>query len=142
MGKIRDLTISIKERAARQEEDLLQIIRKHAKAIVDLNREQMDQSLTATGRPIGRYKSKAYARKKGRDTVDLFDTGDFQNEMFLASKKFPLEIFSDDPKTNALIAKYGKDIFGLTQENLLIASTEILKKDIAAYYKRLLTGKG
>jgi hypothetical protein len=55
--------------------------------------------------------------------------------------KFPLKIFSDDEKTQMLMDKYGTDIFGLTPDNMLVASTEILKKDIAAYYRKLLTGK-
>jgi hypothetical protein len=141
MGKIRELASKIRDRASRQEEELLRIIRAHAKEIVDLNRGQFDDSITATGRPLGTYKSEAYARKKGRSTVDLFDTGDFQDEMFLSSMKFPLKIFSDDEKTQMLMDKYGTDIFGLTPDNMLVASTEILKKDIAAYYRKLLTGK-
>lgn len=57
---------------------------------------------------------------KGQPTnrVTLRDTGDFHSSFYLQIGDDSFEIKASDEKTEALIKKYGRQILGLTDENL------------------------
>lgn len=72
---------------------------------------------------IGKYRNKNYAAKKyaqnplaGLGNVDLRLTGDFYSGIIIDPRDRAVIIDSDDPKTDALTKKYGKNIFGLNTE--------------------------
>lgn len=138
MGRVRQLVVSLRERAAKQEEELLAIVKKHEPELLDLNKEQLQGNQDSDGKSLGKY-SKKYAELKGEENVNLFLTGDFYYGFFFASEKFPVIIFSYDEKTEWLVNRYGENVFGLTKNNKLLAASTILKDDIAAYYKKLLS---
>ena len=90
--------------------------------VVNLQREQMMDGRNKLGEEIGTYRSIVYADMKhrmnprpGNGVPDLRLTGAFHDGIKLetspASKTYV--ITSTDPKTNALIKKYGSKIFGL-----------------------------
>lgn len=103
------------------------------KPLVFLQKEQMIKGLTSKGTRIGRYANKVYAsqkyklsRRAGFGYVDLWRTGDFQGDIYIIFKKKSLEFTSGDPKTPAILKKYGRDIFGLTKQNTADVSQKYL----------------
>lgn len=60
-------------------------------------------------------------KKKGQPTnrVTLHDEGDFAESIYLDVRDDYFEIKAADFKTEALIRKYGREILGLTHENIL-----------------------
>ncbi len=66
----------------------LQALRQNEQAVLDFNREQLQDSFDREGEPLGEYASIAYANMKGRITVDLKLTGDFYNAMYLKADEF------------------------------------------------------
>ena len=87
-----------------------------------LNREQMMAGLDAQEKPIAPAYSPYTKRLKQlagqpADRVTLFSTGAFQEAMFTRVEGDRLVTDSTDSKTDSLTAKYGEDIFGLTETN-------------------------
>lgn len=93
--------------------------------VLNLNKEQLEVGVKSNGSKIGEYKSENYAEYKydlnstaGFGNVDLYLSGDFFFEMKLEGKGgTEYEISSDDWKNDDLVDKYGKDIFGMTEES-------------------------
>lgn len=87
-----------------------------------LNREQMMAGVTSEEKTIAPAYS-PYTRRLKRlagqpdDRVTLFSTGAFQEGMFTRVEGDSLVTGSKDSKTDSLTAKYGEDIFGLTETN-------------------------
>jgi hypothetical protein len=101
-------------------------------AVVDTREELIDEQVqehlegkNSKGEAIGFYRSPAYAAKKhsmnqraGFGVVDLELTQSFHRETFVDVREDDFIIDSSDPKTAALIKKYGDKIFGLDPERL------------------------
>lgn len=95
--------------------------------IVDLNVEDQlyERGVNALGVSISDYKPYSpftveIKRMKGQPTnrVTLRDTGDFHSSFYVEAGNEQFEIKAADDKTASLIKKYGREIFGLTDENL------------------------
>ena len=50
--------------------------------------------------------------------VTLRDTGDFESSFYIRYSGDSFEITASDGKTDDLVRKYGKEIFGLNRDNL------------------------
>jgi hypothetical protein len=140
-NEIRNYQAKLRARAATIEEDLLTIIRSYEDEILDANREQMMQGLDAQGDSLGEYESEQYAIMKEAynplGVVDLRLTGSFHNLMRLYADSFPVYIWSEDGKTEEIVAKYG-DIFGLIEESgSWLNRTPRLKAAITEYLKNI-----
>ena len=93
--------------------------------LADLNIEQRLQGKDATGKEISPLlRSEAYARaKKAKGglapfgTPDLKDTGEFNSGQYVRYQKDRLIFDSKDKKNADLVAKYGEEIHGLTEES-------------------------
>lgn len=97
----------------------------------DLNIDQMEQGINARNQPITPAYTALTRRikaAKGQPTnrVTLRDTGDFHRAIFIQQQSDGFEFDSQDFKSNDLQEKYGVDIFGLTDENEIKLSEEIL----------------
>lgn len=68
--------------------------------------------------------------------VILFDEGDFYSGIFKGSNKGVLSLFSIDYKTEMLINRYGKDIFGFNNDSI-----EKLKEIVVPLVKEKITLK-
>lgn len=96
-----------------------------AEGYVRLQREQMMTGLREDGMLIFNLKtgsdqySKSYAKKKGKTSpIDLYDTGDFQGAIFLHNDDATTFVVdSADGKSGKLQENYGKQIFGLDDDN-------------------------
>ena len=59
--------------------------------------------------------------------VTLRDTGDFHSSFYIEAGTDSFMIKASDPKTLELMAKYGDEILGLTDEDANIVSHEMIK---------------
>lgn len=80
------------------------------------NRDDLSVGLLATSNPITPKYSPAYARKKGFTTPDLYVTGGFYRGIFAKVGPKTIDFGSTDEKAALLESKYGKFIFGLSQD--------------------------
>lgn len=93
-----------------------------AKDFTDKQREQLFSGIDAEGDQITpEYSPRTVAikKKKGQptDRVTLRDTGEFYAGIFLEPREDIYVIDSADEKTDALIKKYGEEIFDLAPKN-------------------------
>jgi len=102
--------------------EVRETIEETAESVADFNRKQLFEGIRATGADI----KPAYAPltilikdQKGQptDRVTLKDTGAFYEGIFVDVNSESFDIDSTDEKSEALKAKYGERIFGLTPEN-------------------------
>lgn len=87
--------------------------------------------------PYSDYTIKKKA-KKGQPTtrVTLKDTGAFHEAMFLVFDKDGFYITSSDEKTPDLIARYGDEIFRLTDKNFTRIIRKHVRKEFVKQLKR------
>lgn len=111
---------------------LKKAIVKNEKAILDINRKQMDRGETAQGTSIGQYKNLNY--KGRREPVDLLLEGPFRAEMYLEVDDTKTEFNSSNKKTPWLAKKYKKErIFGISTPGIPVVG-EIIKEDFQKEY--------
>lgn len=101
------------------------------------------RGITGTGEKIMSYapykpstiKSK---KKKGQPTtrVTLRDTGSFHKSMFLVFEPDGFYVSSTDSKTQALVEKYGPEIFRLTDKNLTRIIRSHVRKELVKRIKQ------
>lgn len=94
----------------------LRVIKENEDYAIELNQQQLHAGKDRIGIPLPMY-TPAYAKKKGRKLPDLYLTGQFWRDFTLNADKFPVEITSTDKKTAILIARYGANIFNLSEVN-------------------------
>lgn len=84
----------------------------------------------------------AIKEAKGQPTnrVTLRDEGDFQSSFFLEVGDKEFEIKAADWKTEELIKKYGRQILGLTDENIKILIWHYIFPDLITEAKKTIYG--
>lgn len=112
----------------------LDAVKSNEKAVLDLNRAQMYSGIKSDGKnikPQYTRKTKSIKRSKGQptDRVTLKDTGDFHNSVFISYSNDSFIMLATDSKTTKLKKKYGRDILGLTDQNV-IQTSQIIFDDI------------
>lgn len=139
MKKARELARRLKEATSERklEELVLKIVKEDEAYLTGLNKLQLFESLDSQGEPLGEYSSLAYANKKGRITVDLKLTGDFYDGFFIDTSELPIAFDSRDSKTELLVKKYGKEIFGLSEEHLKVYIRGRFKTRFQDYFRSL-----
>ena len=95
---------------------LIKAIEANTGAFLIENRLQMDRGLDSEGKSLGTYKRFSY--KNRFQPVDLLKEGPFRRKMTVQVNDIETRIFSQDEKEGKLVAKYGKDIFGVPDEAL------------------------
>ena len=117
--------------------------------ICELNSEQQlyDYGVNALGVEISSYQPYApltieikAMNGQPSDRVTLRDNGDFHDSFFVKFGKDGMEIDATDSKRDKLVRKYGKQIFGLTQESKTYVSNEIVKPELLDEIKAILYG--
>lgn len=105
------------------DELVLQAIQLNEKAMVQINREQMEVGKNAEGQSIGYYRSLSYANFKKNigsrspfRIPDLKLTGDFHKGMAMDVEDNKYFIYSTDDKAPDLTDRYGP-IWGIAPEN-------------------------
>jgi hypothetical protein len=106
---------------------VIQILRLHETDITNMNTaEQLyEKGETRDGVKIADFAPYApltvqIKQAKGQPTnrVTLLDEGDFHKSVYIIFREDGFEIVADDWKTEDLLRQYGKEIFGLSDENL------------------------
>jgi len=124
-----------------------QIVKRNSATILDLNRQSQlyEKGIDSDGFNIfPEYNHFTIEIKQllGQpyDRVTLFYSGAFYRSFYIKIDKenLSLEIFANDEKTPKLIRKYGKEIFGLTDENESFVNKEILKPELFKYIQQWL----
>ena len=127
-----------------------QIIWDNEAYIVDLNAEEQlfEQGINRLGVSISDYApyspvTIAIKEAKGQPTnrVTLRDEGDFESSFFLEVGDKQFEIKASDFKTEELIRKYGRQILGLTDENITILIWQYIYPDLINEAKKMIYGK-
>jgi hypothetical protein len=100
--------------------------------IIDYNQEQLqkygkDSNNELLPLPYAEMTIKIKTAKgQPTDRITLYDEGDFQNAFYVKYTNTDFSLWSTDGKTEKLVFEWGKNIFGLTDENL----TKLIRKDI------------
>lgn len=127
-----------------------QIILDNDAYILDMNAEVQlyEQGINRLGVDIMDYApysplTIAIKKEKGQptDRVTLHDEGDFAASFYLEVGDKQFEIKASDFKTEDLIKKYGRQILGLTNENIAELIWEYLFPDLMNKAKKVLYGK-
>lgn len=117
--------------------------------IIELNSEQQlyAEGINALGVDIMDYApyspyTIAIKEEKGQPTnrVTLRDEGDFEESFFLEVGTTQFEIRAADWKTQELIKKYGRNILGLTVENIGALIWEYIYPDLLKQAKEEIYG--
>lgn len=126
-----------------------QIIYDNEAYIVDLNAEEQlyEQGVNNLGVSISDYAPYSpvtieIKKAKGQPTnrVTLRDEGDFESSFFLEVGQNQFEIKASDWKTEELIKKYGRQILGLTDENIERLIWDFIYPDLLSKLKNELYG--
>ena len=131
-------------------EYIQQIIWDNDAYIVDMNAEEQlyEQGINRLGVDIMDYApyspvtieiKKALGQPTNR--VTLRDEGDFESSFFLEVGDKQFEIKASDFKTEDLIKKYGRQILGLTDENIAILIWQYIYPDLMDEAKKQIYGK-
>lgn len=152
MGKIDDLL----KRVVKFNDELTsgrlmqKIIWDNEAYIIDMNAEEQlfEQGINRLGVEISDYApyspvTIAIKEAKGQPTnrVTLRDEGDFESSFYLEVGDKQFEIKASDFKTEDLIKKYGRQILGLTDENISILIWKYISPDLMAETKKQIYGK-
>lgn len=112
--------------------------------IINLNTAQLSRGIDSLGKFLEEYASEEYAKFKksiGSEaplgTPNLKLDGNFYEGFRLFKDDDNYIIFSDDEKTNSLVFKYGSDIFGLTEESIIINKPNLLESYLIEFRKSL-----
>lgn len=118
--------------------------------IVDMNAEEQlfEQGINRLGVDISDYAPYSpytieIKEQKGQPTnrVTLRDEGDFESSFFLQVNDRQFEIKAGDFKTEDLIKKYGRQILGLTDENISELIWSYIYPELIDERNKLLYGK-
>ncbi len=117
----------------------------HQEDILDLNVAQLKVGKDALGNLLDRYESEIYdAFKKNvlgsqspEMIPDLILEGDFTEGFVLRSSGDDFLTLSTDEKDDRLRAKYGEDIFGLSEDSLEIIRPAILESFLIRFRQNL-----
>lgn len=115
--------------------------------LISKNKEQlMNEGVDSLNKKLRRYASNSYAARKnklnpfpGFGTPDLYRTGAFQRGFLLKlNTSNTFEIYSTDSKSKMLTEKYGKDVFGLTEDSKTEYRKEVMHPELVKEVKNIL----
>jgi len=121
MGRLHDIRLKSNAFVANMNVHISQSIESVEKKLVDLNKKQMLGSVDSDNKSLihastgSIYLSKPYAKRKNKVKPNLFDSGEFQKEMFLQTNENNNTWFIDSysSKSKHLVTNYGSNLFGI-----------------------------
>jgi len=120
------------------------IVKRNESEILDLNRRSQlyDKGIDSLGLDLKPYAFFTIQIKQllGQpfDRTTLNYSGSFYRGFKINVNDMTLSFDSDDSKTNDLIGKYGRNIFGLTTENQNKLNYEIIQPELLEYISQYL----
>lgn len=143
------LANNIQELSGKIPEFLMEIVKEHEYVILDMNTQEQlfEQGVNRLGvklsdfAPYADYTLQFKAMKnQPTDRVTLHDTGRFAGSFYLVVNSHGFEIEAGDAKTRDLVAKYGSEIFGLTEENKKILISEYIMPELVKKLNEAING--
>lgn len=130
------------------ENDMPSIVEKvtlsNSSKIIELNRslQLYQKGIDSEGSKLQKYSKITVQFKRQKNQLfkhtTLKDTGMFYNGFRIIVKNNILYITSTNDKTDDLMSKYGRNIFGLTNENKVTMFNEIITPDLCDYLNKLI----
>lgn len=125
------------------EERVITISRSFEAEIIDMNTGQLEDGETNQGQGITpgyRPLTVSIKRQKGQPTnqVTLKDEGDFHRSFFVNYGRLYFALGANDEKAEKLERKYGKDIYGLTNDNQ-DELAEMIKPELIESFAKTVT---
>lgn len=111
-----------------------------AAKFAEMNVNQMLDSLRSDNKVITPEYTPKTAKRKGFEFPNLFDTGDFQGDVFFISDGVDYFLTSGDWKTPLLIDKYTDKIFGIPDQRIPQAQQIALSSLARIYNQEVLNG--
>lgn len=146
MKKLDDLISRLKNFEDEIIKVIEEVVREFDYIILDMNAEDQlfQRGITSTDVEIASFAPYApltveIKRLKGQPTsrVTLRDEGNFHHSFYIEYQSDGFRITASDWKTYDLKEKYGKDIFGLTDENFHEFAVDYVKPALNELLKRL-----
>jgi len=138
---IDNIVVKLEKIKVDRDKIVLDIVKQFETFILDEQKKQMYSGANADGTPIEpEYKPLTISIKNSvgqpTDRVTLKDTGAFYGSFFIVYGPKYFAIYARDGKTGKLVAKYGTQIFGLSDlamSKLLIKIKSDLRTKIKSY---------
>lgn len=116
-------------------------VEEHEDEIIAKNQSQLFSGTNSQGESLdaigGAYSERTVEIKKFKgqpyDRTTLYDTGDFYEDFFVKAGKTIYQIDSKDEKRKKLVKRYGKDIFGNTEEDEQRINDELILPELIDY---------
>jgi hypothetical protein len=104
-----------------------EILNDNASLIEDLNISQLQQGMRSDGEVLPDY-SPVSVMKYGKPPgpIRLFDTGAFYRAIIAKANPLALEFDNTDSKRGKLTLRFGEEIIGLSDDNIVIVQEEIV----------------
>lgn len=127
MNAIQSMIDALRDFRQREGEYILGSVRENEAVVIDMNAEEQlfEKGENRLGVSIADYRPYSPVtieekRMRGQpyNRVTLRDTGDFESSFYIRYSGDSFEITASDWKTDDLVRKYGKEIFGLNRDNL------------------------
>ena len=129
-------------------DDIPNVVKKitlsNSSKIIELNRslQLFQKGIDSEGNKLIPYLETTKLIKRDKNQIfkhtTLKDTGMFYNGFRVIVENNLLYITSTDDKTDELMNKYGKNIFGLTRDNRMTLFDEIIRPDLCDYLNKLI----
>lgn len=105
------------------DETIIELLKENEKVIIQMNIDQLYSGIDNDGVKIKPpYKPSTIKRKKKKgqpfNRVTTRDEGDHHESLFVVFGQDEFEIDTEDFKKQYLVRKYGKKLYGLTEENI------------------------
>jgi hypothetical protein len=125
---------------------LTPILERHFGELENLNRKQLSEGVMSDGSPMVDYADIGYADFKDKHiptykifpTTDLRYTGDFYDAIKANIDLFGISVESFDSKARLLESKYSSEIYGLTEESLIIFTKSVIDEFTTALRNAIL----
>lgn len=146
MKKLDDLISRLKNFEDEIIKVIEEVVRENDNIILDMNAEDQlfEKGITRKGVEIASFAPYApltieIKKMKGQPTsrVTLRDEGDFHHSFYIEYQSDGFRITASDWKTYDLKEKYGKDIFGLTDDNFHEFASSYVKPALEELFKKL-----
>lgn len=141
MATIQQVRDNFRDISSKVRSRLPEMVSDTAFEITELNKDQLQEGIDSQGKTLSpEYKNPYYSKKKfsmnsraGFGIPDLKFKGGFYRGFDVVVGYDSFEVNSSNSKTEELVKKYGKYIFGLTKQNKYLYGKDVLQEELRGY---------
>ena len=144
LARIKELRNRVASLSEKVNQAVISVIRENEDWIIALNLQQLNQfGINNKGQAIQPPYTVTTIRIKQKkmhptNRVTLRDTGAFQESFFLDIGLDQFEVKASDEKTEELLNKYGRDVLGLTDENIRLLIEEKIHPVVVQTFDQIM----